>query len=93
MRPEMYRIVRGLEDGEDFDLNAAIAARVDRRAGLAPSSRVYVARKREERDVATLFLVDMSASTDEPFETERRRGARSAGGARGASSTSPRRRW
>lgn len=69
VRPEMYRTVRGLEDGEDFDLNAAIAARVDRRAGLAPSSRLYVARKREERDVATLFLVDMSASTDEPFET------------------------
>lgn len=70
VRPEMYRTVRGLEDGEDFDLNAAIAARVDRRAGLAPSSRVYVARKREERDVATLFLVDMSASTDEPFATD-----------------------
>ena len=68
VRPEMYRTVRGLEDGEDFDLNAAIAARVDRRAGLAPSSRLYVARKREERDVATLFLVDMSASTDEPFD-------------------------
>lgn len=67
VRPEMYRVVRGLEDGEDFDLNAAIAARVDRRAGLAPSSRLYVARKREERDVSTLFLVDMSASTDEPF--------------------------
>ncbi len=67
IRPEMYRVVRGLEDGEDFDLNAAIAARVDARAGLAPSNRLYVARKREERDVATLFLVDMSASTDEPF--------------------------
>src|SRR6185369_8466122 len=69
IRPEMYRTVRGLEDGEDFDLNAAIAARADVRAGLAPSSRLYVARKREERDVATLFLVDMSASTDEPTET------------------------
>ncbi len=69
IRPELYRRVRGLEDGEDFDLNAAIAARVDARAGLAPSSRLYVARQREERDVATLFLVDMSASTDEPFAT------------------------
>src|SRR5262249_50393623 len=29
IRPEMYRTVRGLEDGEDFDLNAAIAARAD----------------------------------------------------------------
>ncbi len=67
IRPEMYRTVRGLEDGEDFDLNAAVSARIDARAGIAPSNRLYVARKREERDVATLFLVDMSASTDEPL--------------------------
>ncbi len=68
IRPEMYRVVRGLEDGEDFDLNAAVAARVETRARRSPSSRLYVARKREERDVATLFLLDMSASTDEPME-------------------------
>ncbi len=67
LRPEMYRLIRGLEDGEDFDLNATIAARVDRRAGLAPSSRLYMARQRAERDVAALFLLDMSASTDEPL--------------------------
>jgi len=67
VRPEMYRTVRGLEDGEDFDLNAVIDARIEVRAGRAPSNKLYVARKREERDVATLFLVDMSASTDEPL--------------------------
>jgi nitric oxide reductase NorD protein len=68
LRPEMYRTVRGLEDGEDFDLNAAIEARIEARTGRSPSSKLYVARKREERDVATLFLVDMSASTDEPLQ-------------------------
>jgi len=66
IRPERYRVVHGLEDGEDFDLNAVIDARADRRSGHAPSSKLYQARQREERDVATLFLVDMSASTDEP---------------------------
>lgn len=66
IRPEMYRMVKGLEDGEDFDLNAVVNARVDLRANCAPSSKFYVARTREERDVATLFLIDMSASTDEP---------------------------
>jgi nitric oxide reductase NorD protein len=86
IRPEMYRVVRGLEDGEDFDLNAAIAARVDARAGLSPSSRLYVARQREERDVATLFLVDMSASTDEPFVT-----APGAVSVRAAGTATPRR--
>ncbi len=66
IRPERYRIVHGLEDGEDFDLNAVVEARADRRSGSPPSPKVYQARQREERDVATLFLVDMSASTDEP---------------------------
>lgn len=68
IRPQMYRTVKGLEDGEDFDLNAVIGARVDRRAKRAPSPRLYVARMREERNVATVFLVDMSASTDEPVQ-------------------------
>ncbi len=67
IRPDMYRTVRGLEDGEDFDLNAAIEARVEVRAGRVPTGKLYVARVRQERDVATLFLVDMSASTDEPL--------------------------
>jgi len=59
--------MRGLEDGEDFDLNATIDARIDVRARRAPSTRLYRSRVRETRDVATLFLLDMSASTDEPL--------------------------
>lgn len=66
LRPERYRVIHGLEDGEDFDLDAVITARADRRSGHPPSAKVYQAKQREERDVATLFLVDMSASTDEP---------------------------
>jgi nitric oxide reductase activation protein len=67
LRPERYQKVRGLEDGEDFDLNAAVEARVELAARRSPSPRLYVARRPEERDVATLFLLDMSASTDEPL--------------------------
>src|SRR5439155_1294387 len=67
IRPEMYRAIRGLEDGEDFDLNSTIDARIDVRARRAPSTRLYRSRVREARDVATLFLLDMSASTDEPL--------------------------
>jgi len=66
IRPERYRVIHGLEDGEDFDLDAVITARADRRSGSPPSPKLYQAKQREERDVATLFLVDMSASTDEP---------------------------
>ena len=72
IRPEMYRPIRGLEDGEDFDLNAVTDARADVRARRPASTRLYRARVREARDVATLFLLDMSASTDEPLGPARR---------------------
>jgi hypothetical protein len=65
VRPEAYRTLRGLEDGEDFDLAAVIDARAQLRARRSPSSKLYTKRVRQERDVATLFLVDLSASTDE----------------------------
>ncbi len=68
VKPEGYRTIHGLLDGEDFDLNAVVDARNDLRAGSTPSPKLYVARQREERDVATLFLLDMSASTDEETE-------------------------
>jgi hypothetical protein len=73
LRPEMYRSVRGLEDGEDFDLNAVVDARTERRARRAPSTKLYRSRVREARDVATLFLLDLSASTDEPVADAGRR--------------------
>jgi len=60
----MYRQIKGLEDGEEIDLDAAVAARVDLRTGTAPSSKLYIARQPLERDVAVLFMLDMSASTD-----------------------------
>jgi len=65
LRPEMYRVLRGLEDGDDFDLGAAVDARAQIRARRTPSPKLYTSRVRQERDVATLFLVDLSASTDE----------------------------
>jgi nitric oxide reductase activation protein len=59
--------VNGLEHGEDIDVNAAVAARVDLRSGVSPSPKLYTARQPLERDVAALFLLDLSASTDSPI--------------------------
>lgn len=64
LRPRLYRHVKGLEDGETIDLDAAITARVDWLSGIAPSPKLYVARQPLERDVAALFLLDLSASTE-----------------------------
>jgi nitric oxide reductase activation protein len=65
IRPEMLRRVKRLRDGEEIDLNDAIEAVIDRKAGLTPSDRIYQNRERKTRDVATAFLLDLSASTDE----------------------------
>jgi nitric oxide reductase activation protein len=66
-------MVRGLEDGEELDLERLVETRVSRLMGESPDPRVYSARKKESRDVATLFLLDMSASTDEPIHREVRK--------------------
>jgi nitric oxide reductase NorD protein len=73
IRPASYRMVRGLEDGEEIDIDRTIEARVARKMGEVPDQRMYKARKKEARDVATLFLLDMSASTDEPIQREPRK--------------------
>jgi len=73
IRPASYRMVRGLEDGEDLDLERLVETRVSRLMGESPDPRVYRARKKESRDIATLFLLDMSASTDEPIHREVRK--------------------
>jgi hypothetical protein len=63
LRPRMHHQVKGLEDGEDIDLNATVNARVDHLLGNSPTTKVYTARQFIERDVAVLFLLDVSAST------------------------------
>ncbi|MBU1208729.1 MAG: hypothetical protein KKH04_17690 [Proteobacteria bacterium] len=65
LKPERFKKIPHLERGEEIDLNAAIEASVDRRAGHSPSEKIYIERNRKDRDFSTLFLLDMSASTDE----------------------------
>ncbi len=59
--------IPGLTDGEDIDIDAAIARHADLAAGHAPDERVYVQRQPRRRDVAAAFLLDVSASTDTPI--------------------------
>ena len=69
--PENFRKVRRVIDGEDLDLDAAIEATVDRRLGITPSEKIWWRRNKLERDVAVVFLLDMSASTAEAIEEGR----------------------
>jgi nitric oxide reductase activation protein len=65
LKPERFKKIPNRERGEEIDLNAAIEASVDRRAGHPPSEKIYIEKNRKERDFSTLFLLDMSASTEE----------------------------
>ena len=73
LRPELFRKIKGLLDGEEFDLDRVVDFIVERRAGQAPVGKVYWRRNKVERDVAVAFLLDMSASTDEEIMKHERR--------------------
>lgn len=51
------------KDGDNVDLDAAVEAFTDQRAGLSPSEGVFVRLSRNRRDIATAFLIDLSGST------------------------------
>jgi nitric oxide reductase NorD protein len=50
-------------DGEEIDLDAQVEARADRQSGSEPSPRLFIHRRRIERSLAVMFMVDMSGST------------------------------
>jgi nitric oxide reductase NorD protein len=51
-------------DGDEIDLDAVTEALSDAKAGLSPSERLYVRLQRNDRQIAALFLLDMSSSTE-----------------------------
>jgi nitric oxide reductase NorD protein len=71
VRPETFRKIRRLSDGEEFDFDALVEAMIDMRLGLSLPDRVYWRRNKMDRDVAVLFLLDMSASTGEAIDESR----------------------
>jgi len=58
------RFIKRQRDGADIDLDALIEAIADTKADKAPSERLFIRLQRDERDIAVLFLVDMSSSTE-----------------------------
>ncbi|HEC20531.1 MAG TPA: VWA domain-containing protein, partial [Gammaproteobacteria bacterium] len=56
---------RGLEDGDEIDLNAAVDAMVAIRMGQQPSPRITLRNVLKTRDLAVVVLLDLSESTNE----------------------------
>jgi nitric oxide reductase NorD protein len=63
LTPDRSKVSRQT-DGDNIDIDAAVEAVADMEAGLQPSDKLYVSYKRTERDLAVLFLIDLSMSTD-----------------------------
>ncbi|MDT5340276.1 MAG: nitric oxide reductase NorD protein [Mycobacterium sp.] len=52
--------------GDDIDIDAAVEARVELRAGSVPDEAVYLDSLRRRRDLSALVLLDISGSAAEP---------------------------
>ncbi|SFM21636.1 nitric oxide reductase activation protein NorD [Methanolobus profundi] len=63
MKPEAFRKMKEQIDGTEVDIDAFIDALVQRKCGINPDDGLYMRWDKHERDVATLFLVDVSYST------------------------------
>ena len=74
LAPEQLRKVRRLTDGDDLEYDAVVESMVEKRTGNTPSDRIYWRRNKVQRDVAVVFLLDMSASTAEAIDEARRVG-------------------
>jgi nitric oxide reductase NorD protein len=69
-RSEGWHRVHRTRDGDELEIDAVIESIVDKRAGGSMDDRLYVRRDRAVREVATAFLVDLSASTSSPIEDD-----------------------
>lgn len=78
--PELYRKEKRLPDGVEHDLDAAIEALTDLRVGITPSEKIFWRQHKIDRDVAVVFLLDMSGSTGEAIAHQAAGNLQEAGG-------------
>jgi len=70
MKPESFHKLKGQTDGTEIDIDAFMESIIQKRCGENLDDRFYVRWDKRERDVATLFLVDVSASTSKKLSNE-----------------------
>ncbi len=57
------KLLRAQTFGEDIDLDAFVEAYADARSGMEMTNRLFTKLERHERNIAVMFMVDMSGST------------------------------
>lgn len=70
MQPQGVQRIRKLEDGDEIDINAAIASFTDIRQGFQPDPRIMMRSVRKTRDFSILVLLDLSESTNEMVQDQ-----------------------
>lgn len=63
LKPEDFTRLERQYDGDDIDLDAVIEYFIDRKIGTSPSEKNYMRTEKKKRDIAVVFLIDMSRST------------------------------
>ncbi|NTV96452.1 MAG: VWA domain-containing protein, partial [Thiobacillus sp.] len=70
MQPQGVQRIRRLEDGDEIDINAAIASITDIRLGNQPDPRIMMRSVRKTRDFSILVLLDLSESTNDKVQDQ-----------------------
>ncbi len=65
LTPEGVQRQRGMEDGDEIDINAAVDAMISIRMGEQPNPRITMRNVLKTRDLAVVVLLDLSESTNE----------------------------
>lgn len=68
LTPAGVQRVRGMEDGDEIDLNAAVDAMVSIRMGEQPNPRITMRNVIKSRDLAVTVLLDLSESTNDKMD-------------------------
>ena len=58
-----YKILKKQPDGDSLDIEALVDAIADVRSGMEMTTRIYRKASRADRNIAVIFMVDMSSST------------------------------
>ncbi|MBK8427670.1 MAG: hypothetical protein IPL27_17605 [Lewinellaceae bacterium] len=61
---QQRRMVRRMPDGENIDMDALVDWFADLRSGHTPSENIYNSTRKKDPNIALLFLLDLSLSTD-----------------------------
>ncbi len=65
LTPEGVQRQRGMEDGDEIDINAAVDAMISIRMGEQPNPRITMRNVLKTRDLSVVVLLDLSESTNE----------------------------